>query len=120
MSCDTAMPRAASRSLSLCSVRCGTSSSCASTKSRCGSSVQVRYPPNLAGAALPVSRSRFDHFATADGAIAYCSAIVLQLSPDAIAAATRCLRSLEYGFAMHAGPSPACSLNHDPPDLLLF
>jgi hypothetical protein len=58
----------------------------------------------LAGAALPVSRSRFDHFTTVDGAISKCSAIALQLSPDAIAMTTRSLKSPEYGFAMHAGP----------------
>src|SRR5689334_15732061 len=91
-------------SLSLCNVRCGTCSSCARTRWRCGSSLQVRWPPNLAGAALPVSRSRFDHFTTVEGAIEYCSAIVLQLSPDAIACATRCRKSFEYGLAMHAGP----------------
>jgi hypothetical protein len=64
----------------------------------------------LAGVALPVSRTRFDHFTTVDGAISYCSAIALQLSPDAIAAATRCLRSFEYGLAMHAGPLSSMQL----------
>jgi hypothetical protein len=49
----------------------------------------------LAGAVLPVSRSRFDHFTTVDGAISYCSAIALQLSPNAIASPTRCLKSFE-------------------------
>jgi len=68
------------------------------------------YPPNLAGAALPVSRTRFDHFTTVDGAISYCSAIALQLSPDATAKATRCLKSFEYGLAMHAGPLSSMQL----------
>jgi hypothetical protein len=47
---------------------------------------------------------------TVDGAISYCSAIALQLSPDAIAAATRCLRSFEYSLAMHAGPLSSMQL----------
>ena len=41
----------------------------------------------MAGAELPVSRTRLDHFTTVDGAISNCSAIALQLSPEAIAAA---------------------------------
>ena len=68
------------------------------------------YPPNLDGASLPVSRTRFDHFATVDGAISYCSAIARQLSLDAIAAATRCLKSFEYGLTMHAGPLSSMQL----------
>jgi hypothetical protein len=50
------------------------------------------------------SRTRFDHFTTVEGAISYCSAIALQLSPGTIAAATRCLKAFEYGLAMHTGP----------------
>jgi hypothetical protein len=60
------MPRTAR--MSSCNVRRETSANRARTKSRCGSRTQVRYPLNLAGAALPVSRTRCDHFTTVDGA----------------------------------------------------
>ena len=60
----------------------------------------MRYPPNLDGATLPVSRTRFDHFATVDGAIFYCSAI---------AAATRCLKSFER-LGRAAGPLSSMQL----------
>jgi hypothetical protein len=52
-------------------------------------------PAELGRRGLPVSRTRFDHFTTLDGAISYCSAIALQQSPDASALATRCLKSFE-------------------------
>ena len=44
---------------------------------------------------LPVSRTRFDHFTTVEGAMSKRSAIARQLSPSAIAAATRMRRSSE-------------------------
>jgi len=58
----------------------------------------------LAGAELPVWRTRLDHFTTVEGAILNRSAIDRLLSPPATAAATRVRKSAEYGFAMHAGP----------------
>src|SRR5690606_32636257 len=112
VSCETMTPRSLSKSLRRCSVRCGTSSTWRQTKSRCASSRHLRWPPNLAGATLPVSRSRFDHLMTVDGARPNRAAMERLLSPDLIAFATRERRSSEEGFAMHAGPlSPACMLN---------
>ena len=58
--------------------------------------------------------TRFDHFTTVEDAMPKRSAIARQLSPPAIAAATRVRRSSEYGLAMHAGPlPPACTLNQN-------
>ena len=74
-------------------MRCDAASICASRNSRCGSRLHVRYPPNLAGAALPVSRNRFDHLTTVEGAISNCTAIARQVSPKAIAVLTRLLKS---------------------------
>jgi hypothetical protein len=91
---DTAILHAASESLSLCSVKCGTALNCASTNSRCGSSLQVRRSRGTAGCAHALGSLHY-----LDGAISYCLPIVLQLSPDAIALAASVVR----GFRLILG-----------------
>jgi hypothetical protein len=100
------IPRAASKSLSLCSVRplrtVPARTRDAARACRCG----ARRTCQRGTAGFAHALGPFHHL---DGAISYCLAIVLQLSPDAIA-----LSSFEDGFAMHAGRLSSMQLPPNP------
>src|SRR6516164_1846796 len=104
----------AKQAFSSASVLSGCSATSFLTRSVCGTSAKVLWPPNLAGLTLPVSRLRLMNPPTVLKAKLYNSATSSRVCPDSIAATARSRRSSEYGFAIHDWPPcPSGNLESD-------
>src|SRR5262249_38762601 len=104
----------AKRALSSASVLSGCSATRFLTRSVCGASANVLWPPNLVGLTLPVSRLRLMNPPTVLKAKLYNSATSSRVSPASIAATAHSRRSSEYGFAIHNWPPcPSGNLESD-------
>jgi len=64
----------------------------------------------LVGAALPVVRNRCDHFTTLAGLMLKAAATARTLSPFRTRPTARSRKSIDNGFAIHAGLLPPASM----------